>query len=728
MLRRAIVFASLSVLLPAGRTFGQPAPSLAPPDRYDWLNKADDPRAAAWAAAQTAATMRRLTQSPVFPAVQHELSEAERASRSTPGYFLLGEHIVRFTRDASHPRGVFAVASIGGTGGDRDWHDVLDVAAMNQQEGRDFEVMFLDLNKTCLAPRFERCLLPFGAGGSSLIQYREFDFATGRFVVDGFVTTPSRGGVAWLDRDTLLIAHANDPSGLLPSGFPKSVYRWRRGTPLASADTVMTAASTDSLLDVRSLGASLPGRGLILRAKDYATFELYQVARDGAPSRLDLPTKLQGFGETYSIGSTLVVQLASDAEIEGRPYAADTLVGYDLQAPIGARASTVYVPARGRYVSDPFSGIAATRNALAFVVTEHLGKTLVVAMRDAAGWAARAIRTASPGATMKLPSSDQDGNRVLVEEAGLLEPTEVALASTGGAAETLFRARPLIDASRFVSEVRSAQSSDGTSIDYYLVRPRAARPGPVPAILYGYGGYGVNADPSYFEGGLGPALVSWLSRGGAYAIAAIRGGSERGSAWALAAKGTNRQRSFDDFAAVAQSMIASGFTTREHLGCMGRSFGGLLAANMVTQHPDLFGAVLVGVPITDLFRLGTDKNDISAGQKIEVGDWTDPQQMPLMLRYSPYQNIRAGVRYPAVLAVESARDGQVGPGHARRFVAKLQSAGADARLIEGPTGGHGFPNEFTNPVEYAAQVTFFIDTLMVKAPAASSPSQPSSSQ
>ena len=703
----------------------QSATSTPKPDEYAWLNKADDPEAASWAAAHTATAMNRLTSSPEFSAIRQEMRAAEQASQPKPTYFLLGAHIVRFVRGPDHPRGVFAVAVTRGASRG-SWRDVLDVAAMDEKEGLDLEVTFLDLNKTCLAPRYERCLLPFGSGGSSLIQYREFDFSTARFVPGGFVTTPSRGGVAWLDGDTLLIAHAETSADLLPSGFPKSVYRWRRGTPLNSSVPVITAAPSDALIDVRSLGARQAGQGIIILAKDYATFELYQVNGDGLSSRLDLPTKLQGFGEPFAVGSTIVVQLASEAEVDGRRYASDTLVSYDPAAPVGTRASAVYAPTDGRYVNDPFSGIAATRDALAFVVTEHLGKTLMVATRGADGWSTRAIRTAAPGVAMKISSSDQEGECLVVEEAGFLKPTEVAVVTQQGAAETLFRARPIVDAARFVSEVRSASSDDGTAIDYYLVRPRVQASGPTPVILYGYGGYGVNADPSYFEGGLGPTLASWLSRGGAYAVAAIRGGSERGSAWALAAKGTNRQRSFDDFAAVARSMIASGFTTPDHLGSMGRSFGGLLSANMVTQHPDLFGAALVGVPITDLFRLGTDKGDISAGQKIEVGDWTDPAQIPLILRYSPYQNISAGVRYPRVLAVASARDGQVGPGHARRFVAKLQAAGADALLIEGPTGGHAFPSEFNNPTEYAAQVTFFIDALMRGAPAAAS--QPSSAR
>jgi len=249
-------------------------------------------------------------------------------------------------------------------------------------------------------------------------------------------------------------------------------------------------------------------------------------------------------------------------------------------------------------------------------------------------------------------------------------------------------------------------------VDYYLVRPRRQKPGPVPVILCGYGGYGINSEPSYFSHELGVGLVPWLKRGGAYALAAIRGGGERGSAWANSAKGVHRQRTFDDFAAVANDMVSSGFSAPGKIGSLGRSFGGLLSANMVTQQPGLFGAALVGVPVTDLFRGVDDGSVIAAGQDTETGNPRDPKQVPIMLGYSPYQNIKAGTRYPHVLTVVSTEDGQVGPGYGRRFAAKLQSVGADSLLLEGPTGGHGFPNQFANPREYAAQVTFFIESLM----------------
>ena len=207
-------------------------------------------------------------------------------------------------------------------------------------------------------------------------------------------------------------------------------------------------------------------------------------------------------------------------------------------------------------------------------------------------------------------------------------------------------------------------------------------------------------------------MVSRLSRGGAYAATAIRGGGERGEAWHLSGVGVHKQNSFDDFIGVAEDLVRSGFTTPTHLGAFGRSAGGLLTAAMVAQRPDLFGAIFVGVPVTDVGALSTPGSGIIKGQKSEFGDWDDPKVLPVILAYSPYQNTRAGVAYPPILIMTSTEDNQVGPGQARKFAAKLEDAGAKPLLIEEPSGVHGVPDQFKQPGLVAAEVVFFIDALM----------------
>ncbi|MBB6427903.1 prolyl oligopeptidase family serine peptidase [Sphingopyxis sp. JAI128] len=706
--------ASVLALSPtASWAFDPGAEDPAAPDQFTWLANARDPKALEWAAEQSKKTMKRLTASSEFAKVEAEIRDARAASSPKPSYYLLQDKVVRFVRNSEHRAGAFYVAprSAVTKGGAIDWRLALDVDALNARESKRYEVMFLNLNVQCM-PQKDRCLIPFGDGGSSLVEYREFDFSAGRFVEGGFHSPPTRGDFGWLNPDTILIGYIGKPSDRLDSGFAQTIVAWKRGTPIAEAKPVYSAKSTDSMVSATTIGTGPSQQVLLNRVLDYSNFELLVVGQDGAVERLDLPTKMQNFGTAFVTGSKLVVQLADAAVIEGRTYAADTLVSYDPTEPAGRRVTEVFAPKAGSYVNDPFEGIAGTADGLAFVETRNLQKTLLIARPSARGWTITRSLTAAPGVAMTIPSYDRFGSGLIVEQTGFLTPTEIKLVVPGRKPAALFKGKAVVDARKFVTEIRSARSRDGTMVDYYLVRPKERQAGPTPVILAGYGGYGINVEPSYFTGDLGLGLVSWLNRGGAFSRAAIRGGGERGSAWTNAAKGINRQLSYDDFAAVAEDMVKSGLTAPRKIGSFGRSFGGLLSANMVTQQPELFGASIVGVPVTDLFRGVDDGSIIDAGGVSETGDPKDPKQASIMLGYSPYQNIRTGVNYPHVLTVVSTEDGQVGPGYGRRFAAKLQSVGADSLLLEGPTGGHGFPNEFANPKEHAAQVTFFIESLM----------------
>jgi prolyl oligopeptidase len=701
-----LLLAGLAVPGLAGAQSAQDVDASAP-DEFTWLERTDDPAARAWAAAQTAKAMARLKASPEFAKIQGDIRDTLAKSRPQPAYYPLGRKLLRFARDREHPLGILSVAPIDGRG---EWRQLLDVAAYNQAHGTDFQIMFLDPAEQCRAPLYDRCLIPFAEGGSSLLQYREFDVESGTFVAGGFETPPIRAGVAWLDADTLVVGHALGDVPALKSGFPGAIYRWRRGTPLKESSLLFQAHPGDALISTTSVPGSSPL--VISLARDYQTFEPNILDASGKVVPLALPSSLQKFGAPVAFGRYLIFQLAKAATMEGVAYAADSLIAYDPAAAEGARVSLVAAPGNGAYINDAYGGLAATRDGVAYVESVDLQKTVRLAHRNAAGkWVSKPLFRADPGVAVTIRATGaEDG--VLVRMAGFLKPAEIRFLSARGKSTMIDVAAPVIDANAYVSEIRTARSKDGTIIDYYLVRPKAATGRPVPTIITAYGGYGVNLDPDYFSSGLGPALVPWLERGGAYALAAVRGGGERGSGWADAARGTRRQRSYDDFAAVAEDLVRSGFTAPRRIGAFGRSFGGLLAANVAVQRPDLFGAALVGVPIVDLFRLGRSGSDISAGQKVEVGDWDAPAQAAIMRGYSPYQNIRPGVDYPHILTVVSEKDGQVGPGHGRKFTAKLQSVGADALLLEGPTGGHGYPDQFADPEEFAAQMVFFVDALM----------------
>jgi prolyl oligopeptidase len=213
-------------------------------------------------------------------------------------------------------------------------------------------------------------------------------------------------------------------------------------------------------------------------------------------------------------------------------------------------------------------------------------------------------------------------------------------------------------------------SADGATIRMVIIS--AGPDGPVPgmtrpAILYGYGGFDISLTPAFSA-----AILAWVEAGGVYAVAGLRGGSEEGEDWHRAGMREHKQNVFDDFHAAAEKLIADGWTTSSQLTVWGGSNGGLLVGASVTQRPDLSAAAVCSAPLLDMVRyerfgLGETWND-------EYGTAADPQELGWLLAYSPYHQVREGVRYPAVLFTIFDGDTRVDPLHARKMCAALQHA------------------------------------------------------
>ena len=691
-----------------------PAQALPPTD-YSWLEAQHDPAAVAWAKLRRDRSLREIESTPAFPTVLRELRSALDIGGPLPEIFVLGNRLVRFTRDVQHPSGLLEVAPRSNTP-PKAWRTVLDLAALNRDEHSSYSLSglsFSDFPDRCLPPAFDRCLLALSPGGSSNLELREFDLEKGAFVSNGFRVPANRSFTAWLNQDTLLIAHSLNNSPALPSNFPAVVRLWRRGTPLTDAQPIFQAAPTDSLVDCRALGHGAQRRVLLSIVHDYSTVEFKLVDQSGQLTDLPIPHKVKYVGNVALSYPYVVVQLAEPATTAGGvTYPAESLIAYNIDpgVPNHQRYSTVYVPPKDSFVTDGYTGFTGAHSGIAFVVDHNLRQALWFAHPAPGKWSTRELLAAPPGVTLKV-DGDRANDNLLVREEGFLTPPTVGLLDLTGRMLPIQASQPVVNAQDYLTEIRSARSKDGTGVDYYLVRPKKTGPDPVPTLMGGYGSFGVNYAPGYFSAELKLGMVSWLTRGGAFVAAAIRGGGERGEAWHLGGAGLKKQHAFDDFIAVAEDLVRSGFTRPDKLGAYGRSAGGLLTAVMATQRPDLFKAILVGVPVTDLADMGNGSG-IVRGQKAEFGDWDDPAQLPSILAWSPYQNIRPGVAYPRLLVITSTEDNQVGPGQARRFAARLEEVGAHPLLIEEPTGGHGVPDQLKQPDLVAAEVTFFINTLM----------------
>jgi len=235
--------------------------------------------------------------------------------------------------------------------------------------------------------------------------------------------------------------------------------------------------------------------------------------------------------------------------------------------------------------------------------------------------------------------------------------------------EALYETSVDFDANDFETTQVFYPSKDGTQVSMFLTYKKGLqKTGANPTVLYGYGGYSIPLTP-----GFAPHIIQWLEAGGIWAVANLRGGSEYGEAWHRAGMLENKQNVFDDFISAGEWLIDNGYTRSDKLAIHGRSNGGLLVAACMLQRPDLFGAVICGVPVTDMLRF----HKFTAGRywTAEYGNAeANADDFAFMVKFSPIHNVKAGVDYPATLVVTADMDDRVVPMHAKKFTAALQDA------------------------------------------------------
>jgi Serine proteases of the peptidase family S9A len=306
-----------------------------------------------------------------------------------------------------------------------------------------------------------------------------------------------------------------------------------------------------------------------------------------------------------------------------------------------------------------------------------------------------------PGGSAEIVSTNDFGPEVMLRYESFLKPTTLYFDDGSGLPRDIKALPARFEASGMETVQYEALSADGVKIPYFVVRQKG-KTGPQPALLYGYGGFEVSLSP-YYSAGYGKL---WVGSGGVFVLANIRGGGEFGPAWHEAALKTNRQKAFDDFAAVAADLVKRGITTPKQLGILGGSNGGLLVSTVMTQHPELLGAVVCEVPLIDMIRY----TRIGAGASWigEYGDPADPKMKDYILTYSPYQNVKKGKAYPPVFFITATSDDRVTPVHARKMAARMSEQGHDVLFYENTDGGHAAAADHKQSAEMTALALVYL--------------------
>jgi prolyl oligopeptidase len=651
-------------------------PSAAPgaPDPFAWLEDIHGARALAWVAAQNARTAAVLEGDRRYDAFHRQALDILTAEDRIPDPDFLGGDIENFWQDGAHVKGVWRRATPASYASAAPaWETLLDLDALSKAEGKNW----IFKGDQCLAPADRLCLVRLSDGGGDAVEIREYDTRAKAFVAGGFHFDSGKQDVAWLDADTLLIARDWGPGTLTQSGYPFVIKRLKRGQTPADAVEIYRGAPEDVGVSPRVFRDAAGKVAVVLLERRVGFFEVDYVTlgADGATHPLDLPRKsdVQGY-----LAGRLIVSLNQDwAGGSGHPaFAAGSLVAV---TPVSGAASLIVAPTATQTIDT----VAVTKSRVLVKLLDNVSGALDVYAPEAGGWTHR--RLALPtGSALEITAADHGSDHAYVSAESFLEPTTLwAVDAATGTVEKVKSLAPRFDASRDTVEQHFAVSTDGTRVPYFLVRPKAMKlDGSTPTLMFGYGGFQVSLTQTY-HAELGKL---WLERGGAYVLANIRGGGEFGPAWHEAARRENRQRAFDDFAAVARDLIARKITSPRRLGIYGRSNGGVLTSVSITQHPDLFHAAVIESPLIDMLRY----NHLSAGASwvAEYGDPDVPADRAFIAAYSAYTRLKPGVTYPEPYITTNTEDDRVHPGHARKFAAALEALGAPYLYYENTFGGH----------------------------------------
>ena len=527
-------------------------------------------------------------------------------------------------------------------------------------------------------------------GGDEESLLRVIDVTTGA-LVDGPIDRCRYSNVAWLPGGKAFYYTRRLPPSAVPDGesqYHRRVYLHQIGTP-ADEDALIFGSGRDKT-DYYSVSVSRDGRWLTISASrgtaprndlwiadlsesDPASPDL-RVIQEGVDAQTGVRVGRDGRLYVFTDSGAPRGRIAVTDPADPGPATWRDLIGPDAEAVLHGYA-ILDGPELGQH-SRPVLLAMWTRHALSEITVHDLatGEQVGQVPLPGLGTAGGASERPEGGHEAWFGYTDYTTSSVVLRF-DARDSSVTTWATAPGSVQV-----PAVTARQV-----TYQSKDGTAVRMLVISSDDAPAGPRPAILYGYGGFDISLTPAY-----SPNVLAWVSAGGVYAIANLRGGSEEGEEWHRAGMLDRKQNVFDDFHAAAEALIRDGWTTAGQLAISGGSNGGLLVGAALTQRPDLYAAVICSAPLLDMVRY--ERFGLGQTWNVEYGTASDAEQLGWLLAYSPYHHVVPGTEYPAVLFTVFANDTRVDPVHAYKMCAALQHATSSGRPVllraEGQVG-HG---------------------------------------
>jgi len=644
------------------------------PDPYVWLEDVHGEKQLTWVKEQNAASLGPLKSDPRYQKNYDSILEVLDATDRIPMGSLSHGFVYNFWQDAANPKGLWRRTAIADyQNAQPRWEVLLDVDALAKAEKENWVFKGAECS-----PGEVRCLIRLSRGGGDAVVVREYDLKAKQLATDGFSLPEAKSDTSYLDDDTVLFATAKD--GETTSGYARIVKQWRRGTPLASSAVLYEGETGDVGSSPATFHTKQGNAGLIVRSVSFFEAD-YFALENGVAKKLPLPRSadMKAFFD-----GAWIATLREAFTADGIALPKGALVAFRP----GAKPQVIFAPGPRQSIESVGTG----RDKIFAVITDNVigavhvftptasSSEAVGQKKEATGWNDKVLPLPGQGSADIVAANDY-GPEAMFSFQNYVTPTTLYFDGGDDKPRPIKSLPARFNASGLVTEQFQATSKDGTKIPYFVTRPKNLK-GPAPTILYGYGGFEVSLTPSY-SANFGRL---WLTHGGIYVVANIRGGGEFGPSWHDAALKTKRQHAYDDFEAVAQDLAKRGLTTPKQLGIMGGSNGGLLVSTVMVQRPELFGAVVCQVPLIDMIAF----THIGAGASWigEYGDPANAAERDYILTYSPYQNVKAGTKYPPVFFVTATSDDRVTPVHARKMAARMMEQGHQVLFYENTDGGH----------------------------------------
>lgn len=667
----------------AGAASNTPAskPSATPNDAdFLYLEDVQGDRALGFARAHNTVSEGALTGEPGFKPLEERLRAIYSSKEKIPSPSVANGVIRNFWTDGDHPRGLWRQTTLAEyKKADPKWTTLIDVDALNKAENESYVFHGAD----CLYPEERKCLVNLSKGGGDANIVREFDTQTKEFVKGGFTLPEFKHSLAWKDENTVYVGTNFDAGSVTKSGYPRVIKEWKRGTPIDKAVTVFEVKDSDIRADCYRDFNHGKKYDVCQRGIDFEHRDVFLRDAAGKYVKIDKP-------EDADVGiwdTDILLRLRSDWTVGDKSYKKGSLLISKLAAfQAGKRdLQVLFEPTK----NTSLLGWSGTKTQLVINVLADVKNQLTVFKRASANapwtgspltWSAGETAASSVHASPFDP--DRSDDLWLWLEDFTLPSTLSLWTPATNKREPLKKMPAFFEVGNLEVAQHFVTSKDGTKVPYFEVS-RKGQKGSGPTIIEAYGGFEISLSAAY-RPNIGAA---WLEKGGTYVLANLRGGGEYGPAWHEAAMKHHRQNAYDDLIAVAEDLVKRGVATNKTLGVMGASNGGLLTSVMLTQRPDLWGAVVSKVPLTDMQRY--HKLLAGASWMSEYGDPEKAEDWAALSKFSPFHNIKNGASYPPMFYTTSTKDDRVHPAHARKMVAKLEALGHKPLYYENIEGGHG---------------------------------------